>query len=220
VKTKIKKTYYLLILDKSGSMESCRKETINSFNEQLQTIKQLQKKFPGQKIRISLTLFNHEISHVIDRKPPEYIAQLTNKTYQLGGMTALYDAIGKSVRKLETAILEELKAGTASAMVVIITDGYENSSRKYSFKKVKKIITEHEASKQWNFSYLASTIDAREEAYNMNIKPGRAYFFKQNKVKDAFNYVNEGLYAQLEDNEKHEVDIEKLMDEVKQTYKN
>tara|TARA_B100000683_G_scaffold107984_1_gene106315 strand:+ start:212 stop:400 length:189 start_codon:yes stop_codon:yes gene_type:complete len=47
---KNKKTYYQLILDKSGSMSDCVQSTINGFNEQMQMIRSMKKKFPEQEM--------------------------------------------------------------------------------------------------------------------------------------------------------------------------
>ena len=52
---KNKKTYYQIILDKSGSMTDCIDSTINGFNEQMQMIKSLQYKFPDSMIQTPFT---------------------------------------------------------------------------------------------------------------------------------------------------------------------
>ena len=54
---KNKKTLYHFVLDKSGSMENCRETTVNGFNAQLETIKELQKEFREQEFEVSLTIF-------------------------------------------------------------------------------------------------------------------------------------------------------------------
>jgi len=65
---KNKKTLYHFVLDKSGSMGNCRETTVNGFNAQLETIKELQKElqkeFPEQEFEVSLTIFDEHIDHV------------------------------------------------------------------------------------------------------------------------------------------------------------
>ena len=149
---KNKKTYYQLILDRSGSMGSCAEEAVSGFNEQVQQIKLLQEKYPEQEFLVSLTTFNHRISMDIDRQRAAEIKELyvsfieshvSNKdaiAYVPDGMTALYDAIGHSVNHLENVIGEEIARDEATAVVVIISDGWENSSREYSYKEVQRLI--------------------------------------------------------------------------------
>jgi len=200
---KNKKTYYLLILDKSGSMASVIRPTVEGFNEQVQMIKNLQEKYPGQEIKVSLTTFNHIIDHDLFLKKPSDLKELQplrpprvrgntdlfqndKITYWPRGMTALYDAIGKSVRKLNKSIKDEIKNDEASAVVVIITDGHENSSEKYSYDEIKKMIARLERSKNWTFSYLGATPDAVNIARGMNINEHNALFFKKQNIKSVF----------------------------------
>ena len=63
---KNKKTYYQIILDKSGSMYDCILTTVQGFNEQIQMIKKTSEKFAEQELLVSLTTFNHEIDFDIE----------------------------------------------------------------------------------------------------------------------------------------------------------
>ncbi len=56
------KVYNLIILDESGSMASIEQATISGFNEVVQTIKGIEKKFPEQQHFISLVSFNGLVS--------------------------------------------------------------------------------------------------------------------------------------------------------------
>ena len=73
---KNKKTYYQLLLDRSGSMSSCAEEAVSGFNEQVQQIKSLQEKYPEQEFLVSLTTFNEAMSMDIDRKKAGEIKEL------------------------------------------------------------------------------------------------------------------------------------------------
>ena len=124
-----------VILDKSGSMGSCVTDTIGGFN----TYKNELKKDKKSKYLLSLTLFdtsyeNRHIAVSLDSVP-----DLTLQTYVPGGMTALYDAIGKSV-----AAVESNGEKYDKVLTVIMTDGEENSSREYRLPMVKELITRKE----------------------------------------------------------------------------
>lgn len=168
------KTYYHLIIDKSGSMASCVNETISGYNEQIQMIRDLQKLNPDQEIMVSLTAFNHFVSHITTCSKPEDAALLTTETYVPDGSTALLDAIGESVMSLKSRASDEFNNDKATAVVVIITDGYENASRFFSVNNVRNLIRELEATGKWTFSFLGADIAALEQAQNLNIQKANA----------------------------------------------
>ena len=199
---KNKKTYYQLILDKSGSMSDCVQSTINGFNEQMQMIRSMKKKFPEQEFVVSLTTFNHEIDFDIDMQDPDNVKELVsaydnnswlienNKIiYETSGMTALYDAIGMSVKKIQKQAKKEIAEDLATAVVVIITDGHENSSERYTYKKIQSMIKELEQSDNWTFSYLSNTPDAVEYAEKMNIKKENAIMYCKETVDHDYNDI-------------------------------
>lgn len=165
----MKTIYYQLILDRSGSMERVREQTISSFNEQISAIRQLVKDFPEQPVRVSLTLFNDRIDFLLQEQEPQAIQPLTRKDYEPNSTTSLLDAIGMSVTRLQTKIQEQLTAGEAEVIVVILTDGHENSSRNYHLAQIAGLIRELEATGNWKFSYLGATLDAIDVAARMNI---------------------------------------------------
>ncbi|MFM8951165.1 MAG: hypothetical protein ACKOKB_10380 [Bacteroidota bacterium] len=168
------KTYYHLIIDKSGSMSSCVNETISGYNEQIQMIRDLQRLNPDQEILVSLTAFNHFVSHITTCSKPAETELLTRETYVPDGTTALLDAIGESVMSLKSRASDEFNNDKASAVVVIITDGYENASRFFSGNNVRNMIRELEATGKWTFSFLGADMAALEQAQNLNIQKANA----------------------------------------------
>jgi uncharacterized protein YegL len=139
-----------VILDKSGSMGSCVTDTIGGFN----TYKNELKKDKKSKYLFSLTLFDtsYENRHVA--VPLEAVPDLDVTTYVPGGMTALYDAIGKASTAVESSGVKYDKV-----LTVIMTDGQENSSREYRLSMVKELITRKEK-EGWTFVFLGADLSA------------------------------------------------------------
>ena len=137
-KTKI---YNLVILDKSGSMQSIRKEAVDGFNETLGSIKATQLKLlDTQEHYVSLAAFcGCGIDMIYDMTPIKDADRLDMKQYSPCCHTPLYDAIGKTVNaiKKKTAEVEG-----AAVLVTIITDGFENSSQEWDAKGVASLIDE------------------------------------------------------------------------------
>jgi hypothetical protein len=200
---KNKKTYYQLILDKSGSMNDCVQATVNGFNEQMQMIRSMRQRYPEQEFLVSLTTFNNQIFFDLDAVNPENVKDLapdysedrlfkgknTTIVYKPYGMTALYDAIGQSIKRIRERANEELINDMASVVVVIITDGHENSSKEYSFSQIQSMIKELELSDNWTFSYLSNTPDAVDYAKSMNIKEMNALRYSKQNLNRNFEDI-------------------------------
>lgn len=184
---KNKKTYYLLVLDRSGSMQDCVNETISGFNEQVQMIRDLKRRFPEQEFYVSLTIFNHLVEHPLEAVNIDRVKELTLHSYIPDGTTALLDAIGDSVIRLKHAIADEIKRDEATAVVVILTDGYENASKEFSFGRISKMIRELEANDSWTFSFLGTTRDSVETAVKMNISQENSILYDKADTRATFH---------------------------------
>ncbi|GAA4318710.1 VWA domain-containing protein [Flaviaesturariibacter amylovorans] len=187
------KTHYHLILDRSGSMQDCRSSTISGFNEQLQTIRSLQARFPEQAITVGLTVFNESVQHQHFGKDPHSMAALTSEGYQPGGSTALYDAIGSSIALINRQLEADLINGAATVVVVVMTDGYENASRRYTAEGIRSSIRELEGTGKWTFSYLGATEDAVEVATDLNFRRSNSMAFVKSEMRDTFNELGRSM---------------------------
>lgn len=159
--------YNLIILDKSGSMESIRKAAIDGYNETLGSIKAAQlKHINTQEHYISLVAFcGCGVDMIYDCSPIKDAEQLTKEKYIPCCMTPLYDAIGKSIQTLvkKTADIED-----AAVLVTIITDGMENASQEWTGKAIKSLIDERKE-EGWMFSYIGADHDVESVAASISI---------------------------------------------------
>ena len=187
------KTYYHIILDQSGSMADCVDSTISGFNEQLQVIQSLKERFPDHELYIGLTRFNNEAMHTYYKENAFSIKKLNRKVYIPNGTTALYDAIGTTVLKLKDDIQPELDADMSAVVIVIITDGYENASRLFSFNGIRNLIKELEGKGKWTFSYLGATIDAVDIAVNLNIKVQNSMSFEKAEMGETYGKLKNSI---------------------------
>ena len=167
-----KETYYLLIVDASSSMSPLTKSTISGVNEQIDSIKQLEKEFPEQKYNMSFMHFNNTVTIEYTDRKSNSLEHISESNYRCSGMTALLDAIGVGVRNLNEKIGDKIASGEAAAVVVIITDGEENASREFDGPKVKSIIEELQATNRWTFTFVGANIDSISTAsrYGIDVK--------------------------------------------------
>jgi uncharacterized protein YegL len=188
-----KTTYYQFVLDASGSMSNCRHETLQNLNLHLKTIQNLQKEFPEQIFKVSLTLFNTRLNQKWSYKSPLDLEPLPLNSYLPEGSTALLDAIGTQIHEIQHKFGEQLASDEATAVMVILTDGEENSSRYYDFPFISKTIKELEKTGKWTFSFLGTDIDAFHIGEMLNIKKENTMQFNKSEMQHTFNLVDHSL---------------------------
>jgi uncharacterized protein YegL len=166
---KIERIYNLIILDESGSMHGLEKMSVDGVNETIQTIKGAAQAHPEQEQMFSFVTFSGRG----DRRPYRVhtllseiskVNEITMVDYHPMGNTPLWDTMGIALSALEREVDEN-----AIALVTIITDGYENSSREYSGKQIQEIIKRLD-SKGWVFTYIGANQDAMMEAGKLGIR--------------------------------------------------
>ena len=163
-------TEIIFILDRSGSMAGLEADTIGGFNSMMKK----QANEPGDAL-VSTLLFNNELEVIHNRVNIKDVPKLTSKEYCVGGSTALLDAVGSAIKHIakihKYARKEDVPKKT---LFIITTDGMENSSRRFSYKDVRKLV-EHEKSKYgWEFIFLGANIDAVAEASRYGIDSSMA----------------------------------------------
>ena len=196
-------TEMVMILDASGSMYELTKDTIGGYNSMIDK----QKKEEGDAL-VSLVTFNDTSTVLCDRMPINKVEPLTDRQYVAGGCTALIDAIGGAIHHISNVHKyirqEDVPEHT---LFVIITDGYENASRRYSSAEVKRRIAEKEK-QGWEFIFLGANIDAVNTAARIGIKRQNAVDFicdeiampkVMESVSGAVSYMRAGNACVKED---------------------
>lgn len=183
-------TELVFILDRSGSMRGLESDTIGGFNGMLLK----QQKEDGE-ANVTTVLFDDQIETIHDRFPITAVKALTEKDYYVRGCTALLDAVGSIVQKMENIqrrLPEELQA--ENVIFVITTDGMENASREYTAGMVKKMI-EACQKRGWQFIFLGANINAEEEAVKIGIRRPNAVTYRNDSrgVQLNFQAVTEAV---------------------------
>lgn len=161
----MKTVYNLIIVDESGSMCLIEQQAFAGMNETIQTVKQLQKKYPEIEQRITLMTFETgKRRYHLDNVPAKLAHVLRPSEYRPGGGTPLYDAVGEGIAKVNAV------CGVDDEVVVtIITDGEENSSMEYNHKMVKNLI-EKMKKQGWTFAFIGTdNLDVSGMAQSLGI---------------------------------------------------
>lgn len=177
-------TELVFILDKSGSMSGLEHDTIGGFNSMLNK----QKKEQGEAF-ITTVLFDNEYEILHDRIDMRNVNLITEKEYYVGGTTALLDSIGRTINRIGKVMSEKYEEERPSkVMFVIITDGMENSSKEFTYRKVKSMIEHQKTKYSWDFIFLGANIDAIETASKFGIGEDRAANFCSDREGTKLNY--------------------------------
>lgn len=193
-------THYVLIMDASGSMSNARKETLNAINEQIENCRIISREMEGQSIRISLSLFNSNVQKVYANQEPQKTYLLHVNDYRPDGYTALLDAVGMSIKDTEAII----KPGD-DVIMLILTDGQENSSQFFTFRQIAQEIERLKATEKWTFSFMGADIDAWDLASRLNIERNEVVSFRKHLLHEEMKIVKSHFSVYMEEKNKGEM---------------
>ena len=197
-KTNNKRVFNLIIVDESGSMSVIRKQAFFGMNETLQTVRQMQKKYPEQQQFVTLVTFDSEhTTWHYDNSPVEKTKNLLWKAYNPCAATPLYDAMGKAISKVMAQTADD-----DNVLVTVITDGEENCSEEWTLKMIRTMI-EKLKKQNWTFTLIGTdNLDVETMAQSFAIdehmkfeqteEGTEAMFARERRCRERYNcYVAE-----------------------------
>lgn len=145
-------TEIVVIMDRSGSMTGIMDEAIGSFN----TFIDEQRAQPGE-ATVTLAIFDDRYDLLHDSINVKDVPKLTSKECHARGMTALLDAVGDTITNVGAKLAStKEKVRPGKVIVLIITDGEENASKRYNAAKIQAMITEQKTKYSWEFLFMVS----------------------------------------------------------------
>jgi hypothetical protein len=188
---KNERTEIVVLMDASGSMNSIREDAVGGFNSFIEK----QKEQDGE-ANITVTFFDSnrytKWLEGIDLKA----CPVLNGEYRPGAATPLLDATGRTIEELE-ARLAGLDAAVqpARVMVIVVTDGQENSSRFFTREQVKRRIEEKQEAAGWQFVFLAANVDAFDEGRQMGFPKRNTAGYKSTRkgTRKAFDAMSKAV---------------------------
>lgn len=171
-------TAIAVLLDRSGSMMNVREATVAGLNTFFRT----QRETVGD-VRLTLAQFDDQYEVKADFVDLKAFPDLTQDDFMPRGWTALLDGIGKIVTDLGTklaALPEEERPG--KVIVVVQTDGGENSSREFSLQAIQDLIKEQQAKYAWEFVFLGANQDAIATGGAMGFAAGASMSYNSNPL--------------------------------------
>lgn len=195
-------THITVILDRSGSMESIRDDTIGGFN----TFLQQQKAEPGQ-ATLTLVQFDTQDPYEVIHKfrPIAQIPPLTAETFVPRASTPLLDAMGRGINDLAKCIADLPEPGRPGKVVMaFVTDGQENSSHEFSKRDIEQMVKEKTEKAGWQFVFLSADLAATADATQLGIDPDAVLPFQKTGAHTAATFHS--LSQRTSDYRKHNRD--------------
>ncbi|MBP1933216.1 vWA domain-containing protein [Ammoniphilus resinae] len=197
-------TEIVFLLDRSGSMAGLESDTIGGFNAFIEK----QSRIEGETI-VTTVLFDERYEILWNGVHVNKV-KLTDKEYFVRGLTALLDAVGKTILDVGHRLSksgEEERPG--KVIFVITTDGMENASREFTYDKVKELIKHQQQKYGWEFIFLGANINVMEEANRIGISEEYAYRFETSEIgiEEMYTIVSEAVCERRQAaNNKHFID--------------
>jgi len=179
-------TELVFVIDMSGSMHGLEADTIGGFN----TLIEKQKKEEGDCL-VTTFLFNNETYMLHDRVSLKKIKEMKDNNYFPASSTALLDAIGDAVNHISMVHHYIRKEDVPEKTIIaIMTDGYENSSKHFTYNQINKLITNKKEKNNWEFVFLGANIDVAKESSKLGIDNSIRYETTKEGVKDCYESVS------------------------------
>jgi len=179
------KTHIICILDRSGSMSSIMEDSIGGFN----TFLKQQKELPNE-ATITVALFDDKYELLYDNVDIKNAKELTSADWYPRGMTALYDAIGKTINIEKANFVKLGNEKPNKVLVCIVTDGHENASSEFNINNIKSLIKDCEK-QDWNFIYLAANQSAFDVGTSFGVSAGNTFTYTASSF--GVNTMNQKL---------------------------
>lgn len=184
---KDKLIHVCFVIDSSGSMAGSEGDVIGGFKKTIEE----QKAVKDGECIVSLYEFESRVKQVFLGKKLDEVKDLD---YTVGGMTRLYDGIGTAVDEVGKWLSDMDESERPSKnLIVIITDGEENSSTEYSLKEIKDKIKEQTEKYNWDFIYLGNDLSDAKDVDDIGIK--YRGFTTKNKFYNNYDVISTGLTA-------------------------
>ncbi len=172
------KTYIGMVIDRSGSMNSIRDQTIDGINTFIN-----EQRASGEDIVVSYAQFDDVYELVYDSVGLEFVPAITRETFVPRSMAALNDAIGKTINHVASYIAAQPDADRPNKVVmVIVTDGQENASRNFTSGAIRELVTDKQSNHDWQFVFLAANQNAVLTGRDYGIRAGSSMNYAANTV--------------------------------------
>jgi uncharacterized protein YegL len=168
------------IQDRSGSMQSVWTETLNGFRTFVKDLKEKGQK-DGVEYLFSLTTFDTVVDMPYKSVPLSSVDENILQSHGPRGSTALYDAVGATIQETDAN-----RNGAEKVIVVVVTDGHENSSREWTKERLHIAVDAKLNAGDWTFTYLGTQPETWDDAAALGVGAGSVSSYTPTMASAAY----------------------------------
>ena len=183
---------YTFVLDASGSMSGEISEVLDELNRQLVELKEKYEQ-TERPCRVTIVKFDTRYEVLRDHEYIQDVSFITEDEYYAGGMTSLYDAIGLSVKRADARVDFQVRRGNAEALVVVFTDGGENSSREFSGSDIQSLMRDYQERHGWEIALIGTDMSAIMDMGRRNMRQDKMRHYRQNQKREAMYNLSQSV---------------------------
>lgn len=183
---------YTFVLDASGSMSGEISEVLDELNRQLVELKEKYEQ-TERPCRVTIVKFDTRYEVLRDHEYIQDVSLITEDEYYAGGMTSLYDAIGMSVKRADARVDFKVKRGDAEALVVVFTDGGENSSREFSGHAIQDLLKDYQEREGWEIALIGTDMSAIMDMGRRSMRQDKMRHYKQHQKREALYNLSQSV---------------------------
>ena len=185
-KKKIVKQEIVIVIDKSGSMAQSREDVIGGFNTYINDLKREE----TIDAKLTLVMFDNSVHKLYSGKNIQDVGELCTKTYSPNGGTALNDAVMEAINDVDERLKKSSEKEDVQVLLVVFTDGEENSSRKYTDKDKIKQTRESKEKEGWAFIFMGADMDAWSSASSYGISAANTVGIGRDAIAVSASYLS------------------------------
>jgi len=183
---------YTFVLDASGSMSGEISEVLDELNRQLVELKEKYEQ-TERPCRVTIVKFDTRYEVLRDHEYIQDVSLITEDEYYAGGMTSLYDAIGLSVKRADARVDFKVKRGDAEALVVVFTDGGENSSSEFSGHAIQDLLKDYQEREGWEIALIGTDMSAIMDMGRRSMRQDKMRHYKQHQKREALYNLSQSV---------------------------
>jgi Mg-chelatase subunit ChlD len=183
-------THYQLIVDASGSMSGSETATVGSMNEQIALVRRLATEYPNEQFSLGIVDFSTDIRVLREMAPIHTVREVARNEYITRDSTALYDAVGTTVTRLDNIREAKNHNDRDSYVIVVITDGHENASQHYNFTAIKSLLSQLEQTGKWQFRFIGADFLTDDFTQRLGLQHAKSYSVSKSRMDDVESYMS------------------------------
>ena len=183
-------THYQLIVDASGSMSGSETATVGSMNEQIALVRRLATEYPDEQFSLGIVDFSSDIRVLREMAPIHTVREVARNEYVTRDSTALYDAVGTTVTRLDNIREAKNHNDRDSYVIVVITDGHENASQHYNFTAIKSLLSQLEQTGKWEFRFIGADFLTDDFTQRLGLEHAKSYSVDKSRMDAVESYMS------------------------------